>query len=228
MTRKNKLTKFAELLTFPNVVENFDPKNTTLLLHHGVEIDLHGIWHSAFFNNDKPITLELACGRGEYSLALARIFPQRNFIGVDIKGSRIWKGAKGALTEGLENVGFLRTRIEQIDQFFSAGELEEIWITFPDPFISKENRRLTSPKFLNRYKRILAKGGQIHLKTDDDELYQYSIETVNQFEGASILYSNDDIYASELYCRELEFKTYYENLHLEQGKTIKYLRFTLG
>ena len=137
MSRRNKLKKFAEILSYPNVYENYDPKNPQLTGKDGALVDLRGQWASKHFGNDCPITLELACGRGEYSLDLGRRYPQRNFIGVDIKGARIWKGARIALGEGLPNVAFLRTRIEQIQLFFEPGEVSEIWITFPDPFFEK-------------------------------------------------------------------------------------------
>ena len=151
MSRRNKLQKFAELLTFPNVYENFDPENPQLIGLNGMPVDRKGKWKKEHFKNDFPITLELACGRGEYSLGLGRMYPERNFIGVDIKGARIWKGARIALEENLTNVAFLRTRIEQIALFFDPEEIDEIWITFPDPFLrkSKANRRLTSCRFLS-------------------------------------------------------------------------------
>ena len=147
MAGRNKLQKFAENLTFPNVYESFDLTKPQLTGLHGAEVDLRGKWASEHFGNDHPITLELACGRGEYTLDLARQYPDRNFIGVDIKGARIWRGAKTALAEGLDNAAFLRTRIEAISHFFAPAEVDEIWITFPDPCLKKgkENRRLTAP-----------------------------------------------------------------------------------
>lgn len=230
MSKRNKLQKFAEVLQFPNVYENYNPQNPGLLGKEGEPVQLKGCWGENHFKNAYPITVELACGRGEYSLGLAQMFPLRNFIGVDIKGARIWQGAKTALEQGLSQVAFLRTRIEQIRLFFAPGEIQEIWITFPDPFPqnSKTNRRLTSPLFLDAYKELLAAGGHVHLKTDDPGLYLFSLETVSQYPGAVIEFHHDNIYAlPELPCPELAIKTYYERQHLAEGKTIKYLRFRL-
>ncbi len=229
MSRRNKLQKFSELLTFRNVVENFDPKNPGLTGENGAPVVLKGKWAKDFFGNDHPITLELACGRGEYSLGLARKYPDRNFLGVDIKGARIWKGASIALKEEIRNVGFLRTRIEQISLFFEPGEIAEIWITFPDPFLrkSKANRRLTSPFFLNQYQKILKEGGLIHLKTDEIRLYEFTLEVLNENKNYEICHQIEDIYAKPLVNEELELKTYYENMHLKAGKTIKYIQFKI-
>lgn len=230
MSKRNKLQKFAELLTFPNVYENFNPKEPQLHGLNGAPVSLKGEWCAKHFQNDNPIVAELACGRGEYTLGMGRISPNRNFIGVDIKGARIWKGAGIALEEELENVAFLRTRIEQLHLFFEPGEISEIWITFPDPFLqkSKANRRLTAPRFLNTYKKLLRKDGLIHLKTDEPNLYEFTLETLQEYEGAQILYHSDDIYSlEELPMPELEIKTYYERMHLAAQKTIKYIRFRL-
>lgn len=229
MSKRNKLQKFAELLTFPNVYENFNPKAPQLHGVNGVPVDLKGQWCSKHFGNDNPIVLELACGRGEYTLDMARSSPNRNFIGVDVKGARIWKGAGIALEEELDNVAFLRTRIEQIGLFFAPEEISEIWITFPDPFLrkSKANRRLTAPRFLKDYQKILRQDGLIHLKTDEPQLYEYTLEVLADFPHAKLLYHDDDIYSKALPMPELEIKTYYERMHLEEGKTIKYIRFKL-
>ena len=229
MSRKNKLQKFADLLQFPNVYENYDAKDPKLVGINGIPVDLKGQWNAQHFKKDQHLVLELACGRGEYSLALAKAYPQHHFIGVDIKGARIWKGASIALEEGLENVAFLRTRIEQIELFFAAEEVDEIWITFPDPFLrkSKANRRLTSAPFLERYRKILKKGGIVHLKTDEPNLYEFTLETLEADPRTKVLYQSDDIYSSELPFEELAVKTYYEKMHLEDGKTIKYIRFTI-
>jgi tRNA (guanine-N7-)-methyltransferase len=229
MSKRNKLQKFSELLTFPNVFENFDIKQPELVGENGMPVEMKGKWRENFFKNENPITLELACGRGEYTLALARRYPERNFIGVDIKGARIWKGAKTALNEDLTNVAFLRTRIERIDQFFAREEVDEIWITFPDPFLrkSKANRRLTSPVFLRAYRKIIRAQGTIHLKTDEPNLYEYSLEVLSGHLRAKILHKSEDIYAGELPFEELEIKTYYEKMHLREGKKIKYIRFYL-
>jgi tRNA (guanine-N7-)-methyltransferase len=229
MSKRNKLQKFAEMSEFPNVYENFDPANDILLHQGGQEIRMAGLWATQHFGNNQPLVLELACGRGEYSLGLARMYPDKNFIGVDIKGARIWKGATTAIAENLPNVAFLRTRIELITNFFNNQEIAEIWITFPDPFLrnSKSNRRLTSPYFLNYYKQLLAPGGVIHLKTDSPELYAFTLETLQTYPDAQIEVQNDDIYAAGLPIPELHIKTYYEKMHLSAGKTIKYIRFTL-
>jgi len=229
MSKRNKLQKFAELLTFSNVYENFDPKLPELAGMNGLPADMKGRWAQQHFGNKQPITLELACGRGEYSLDLARRYPDRNFIGVDVKGARIWKGAKIALAEKLHNVAFLRTRIELIAQFFEPEEIEEIWITFPDPFLenSKTNRRLTAPNFLAEYRKVLKPGGLIHLKTDSPELYGFTLETIATEPGVKLFYHNDDIYAQPLALPELEIKTHYERIHLSERKTIKYVQFGL-
>ena len=157
MSKRNKLQKFAEILAYPHVVENFDPTNPKLLGENGVEVQRKGVWQKEQFGNTQAITVELACGRGEYTLGLARMYPERNFIGVDVKGARIWKGATISLEEGLSNVAFLRTRIEQVDLFFAEGEVDEIWITFPDPFPAKKNRRLTAPALSSVIERFLKK-----------------------------------------------------------------------
>jgi len=227
MSKRNKLQKFAELLTFPNVYENFDPKHPELIGKGGLPVSMKGQWAATHFKNDHPITLELACGRGEYTLGLARQYPDRNFIGVDIKGARIWKGAKTALEEKLTNAAFLRTRIEQIALFFAPEEISEIWITFPDPFLKKgkANRRLTAPPFLATYRKILRKDGVIHLKTDSPQLYAFTLEVLAAEENIHLLYHDDDIYATPLPMTELELKTYYEAMHLEDGRKIKYIRF---
>jgi len=225
----NKLQKFSELLSFPHVYENFSVKEPILVGQHGVEVQMKGKWNSHHFKNDNPITLELACGRGEYSVGLAQMHPNRNFIGLDIKGARIWKGAKQALDEGLSNVAFLRTRIEMITHFFDKDEVDEIWIIFPDPFLkkSKVNRRLTSSRFLKDYKKVLKKGGLIHLKTDAPSLYDFTLETLESEEDYDLLYHESNIYAQELVMPELEIKTYYERMHLEDERTIKYVRVGL-
>ncbi|MCB0643425.1 MAG: tRNA (guanosine(46)-N7)-methyltransferase TrmB, partial [Phaeodactylibacter sp.] len=180
MSKRNKLYKFAEIQRFPNVFENFEPINPVLQGANGEIIDMKGKWLENYFKNDRPITLELACGRGEYTLGLARRYPERNFIGVDVKGARIWQGARIALEEDLQQVAFLRTRIEIIPQFFEPGEIDEIWITFPDPFVrnSKANRRLTAAPFLERYAKVLKPGGILHLKTDATDLYEFSLEVL--------------------------------------------------
>lgn len=229
MARRNKLKKFNDLLSFSNVYENYDPKAPKLLANETDEVDLKGKWTTEHFKNENPLVLELACGRGEYSLALAEANPKVNYIGVDIKGARIWKGAKIAQENNLNNVAFLRTRIEQINLFFDKDEVDEVWITFPDPFLKKgkSNRRLTSMQFLNRYKDILKQGGLIHLKTDDPTLYEFSQEQFEECPFIEVLYDRDDIYAKPLDFDALKFKTYYEKQHLEKKRKIKYIRARL-
>lgn len=186
------------------------------------------MWAQHYFQNNHPVILELACGKGDYTVALAKDHPYNNYIGVDIKGARMWIGARKALDASLSNVAFLRTRIEFIDRFFASGEISEIWITFPDPFPGKENRRLTSPPFLERYQKILKSGGIIHLKTDSDLLYEFTLEVIQNDPRYKLLYSHDDIYSRSLAFEELEHKTYYELKHLGEGKKIKYVRFIIG
>ena len=229
MSRRNKLFKFAQILSFPNVYENYIADVPLLLGEIGVEVELIGKWASQHFKNDHPLTLELACGKGEYTVGLAQRFPERNFIGVDVKGARIWRGAKTALEAGVPNAAFLRTRIEQLALFFEKDEVSEIWITFPDPFLAntKANRRLTSPPFLTEYQKVLKPGGLFHLKTDDETLYQFTLEVLGKQKEYALLSHDDDIYAKPLPMEELEIKTFYEKQHLAEKKTIKYVRFRL-
>ena len=232
---RHKLKKFSELLSFANVYENFDIGDAKLTGANGAAIDLKGKWNAVHFQNNNPITLELACGRGEYAVALGRMFPERNFIGVDIKGARIHQGATAALAEGLLNVAFLRTRIEVIDLFFAENEISEIWITFPDPFLrgSKANRRLTAPSFLDRYRQFLKPNAPIHLKTDSPDLYDFTLETLRNHalgghgtEGSEVAFAERDIYANPLKISELSIKTYYEKANIARS-TIKYIQFHL-
>ncbi len=229
MARRNKLQKFSEILSYPNVLENYEYNDIKLVGKDGKEVNLLGVWAANQFKNNLPITLELACGRGEYTLALAERYNKRNFIGMDIKGARIWRGAKNALDQGLSNVAFLRSRIEQVEHFFGNEEVDEIWITFPDPFLRevKANRRLTSPPFLARYRKILKKGGIIHLKTDNTMLFEYTLDVLKNEKGIKILVQNDDIYDGELPHPDLDIKTYYEKKHLANHLTIKYVAFRL-
>jgi tRNA (guanine-N7-)-methyltransferase len=226
MSKRNKLQKFAELDTFTNVYQCHDIKTLELFAAGRRPVEMRGQWH-AHFGNQQPITLELACGKGDYTLALARCYPERNFVGVDVKGARIWRGAITALENGLQNVAFLRTRIEKIAAYFGEEEVAEIWITFPDPFLrdSQSNRRLTAPVFLAEYRRILQKGGIMHLKTDDPTLYAFTLETLEAEPNCRILYHDSDIYAKPLPMPELDIKTFYEQDHLSKGRTIKYVRF---
>lgn len=215
------------MLTFPNVFENPDFHNPHLTGLNGESVEMKGKWNENYFSNNHPLVLELACGRGEYSFALGQRMPEKNFIGVDIKGARIYQGAKKVLDAGMQNVAFLRTKIELINHFFSPSEISEIWITFPDPFLrdSKANKRLTSPRFLGLYRKILKPEGIIHLKTDDLKLYEYTLEVLNESEDCEIIYHDDDIYSKALYDETLEIKTYYEIRHLADNRTIKYIRF---
>ena len=229
MSRRNKLQKFADLQQLDNVYENFTMESPQLVKHGHVPVDLKGQWRANHFGNLHPITLELGCGKGDYTVELARTFPQRNFIGVDVKGARIWKGATRSASEGISNAAFLRTRIECIEEFFEEAEVSEIWITFPDPFPrdSKVNRRLTAPMFLDRYRKILQKGGVLHLKTDDDGLYQFTREVIDEDPRCELVHGSDNIYSAPRPDAALEIKTYYEIKHLAEGKTIKYLKFRI-
>jgi len=228
MAKRNKLQKFEQLNGFNNVFQNFNFEKPSLTGAHGEERDLKGKWAESHFENDNPIVIELACGRGEYSLALAQQYPEKNFIGVDVKGARIWKGAGIALEKGLENVAFVRTRIEQLELFFGKGEISEIWITFPDPFLkkSKSNRRLTSEYFLKCYKRMLKDDALCHLKTDNTMLYEFSLEIFEE-QGIKVNYKSADIYSGPLFIPELEYQTYYEKMHLEKKLKIKYIQFVI-
>ncbi len=211
MPRK-KLKRLGELSTLDNVFE--DPP------------DWRGRWSRECFGNNNPITLELACGKGEYTLALAQKFPHRNFIGIDRKGERIWKGARMALDQNLKNMVFLRTDVENISDMFGENEISEIWITFPDPYPKqgKALKRLTSPRFLNIYRKVLEFSGIIHLKTDDGDLFNYTLKALNA-EDCNIYKSTRDLHAEPISDEILALKTTYEKRHMEAGRTIKYLRF---
>lgn len=210
----------------PNVYQCPDFAETHLYTATGEKLDLKSKWHTAIFNNDKPITLELACGKGDYTIALAAKYPERNFIGVDIKGPRIHTGAKTALEQGLHNVAFARFKIENILHFFAPQEVAEIWITFPDPFPRdrSEKHRLTFSTFLAKYKTILKPGGVVNFKTDDLPLFHYTRDSIQAF-GCELLYYKENIYAQPLTFEELAIKTFYEKQHLAAGRTINYLRF---
>ena len=189
---------------------------------------LKGKWAEEVFQSSNKITLELGCGKGEYTVSLARQFPERNFIGIDIKGARIWLGAKIALDEGLKNVGFIRTRIELIESFFALEEVEEIWITFPDPQLKKRRnkKRLTGARFLNHYRTFLMDNGIVNLKTDNDVLYEYTMEMV-KLNGLEIVAATTDVYNSEYISDVLSVKTFYENQFLTEGSNINYIAFKL-
>lgn len=230
MAGKNKLKKFSDIDAFPNVYQNPNSQQPSLVDASGKEIDRKGKWKTDHFNNSNPLILELACGKGEYSLGLATTYPGNNYIGVDIKGNRIWRGAKTALENEIPNVAFLRTRIEQLELFFAPGEISEIWITFPDPFLknSKHRRRLTSAAFIERYRKVLQPGGLVHLKTDEKLLSDYTLDVIEQDPETKLNYYNGDIYSEPLAFPELEIKTYYERMHLEKKKQIQYIQFTIN
>ena len=220
---KDKLKKFAENKTFRCLVQ---PEFDEIF---GKDHPLKGRWHADFFRNDRPIVLELGCGKGEYTVALAADDPARNYIGVDIKGARMWRGAKTATEQGMDNVGFLRTRIEFINGLFAEGEVDEIWITFPDPQLKsrRAKKRLTSPLFLGYYARILSPGGWINLKTDSKHLFGYTNEVVRRY-GLPCEVSNADIYGTGYADEVLSVKTAYEQMFLERKLPITYTRFSLG
>ena len=222
---KNKLARFAENKILSNV---FQPTREEALNNY----PLKGKWRSEVFKNENPIVLELGCGKGEYSVGLAKSFPEKNFIGLDIKGARFWFGAKEAVEKNLNNVAFLRTQIELVDCFFDHDEVDEIWITFPDPQIKyrRTKHRMTHPDFLDRYKKILKKDGIVHLKTDSEFLHGYTLGLL-QGQGHEIISAHHDIYGAPEYepgtplLREI--KTYYEGLFSAKGKTITYLKFRI-
>jgi tRNA (guanine-N7-)-methyltransferase len=208
-----KLIRFAELETFDNVLQF--PKN------------IRGKW-SAFFKNENPIILELACGKGEYAVGLGMLYQQKNFIGIDIKGNRIWVGAKKALENKLHNVAFLRTQIDQVNEYFLKDEVNEIWITFPDPQLrkSKAKKRLTHPKFLRLYQQFLKQGGHIHLKTDSPDLYGFTKKVIQMY-GCTLHKDYKNLYNDEPIGQELQIKTHYESLDIAQSNRIHYLCFSL-
>ncbi len=235
---KGKLAKFADMASYPHVFEY--PYSVV----EDVPFEMRGRWRQEFFHNDNPIVLELGCGRGEYAVGLARRYPDRNFIGVDIKGSRMWSGATESLKEGLKNVAFLRTNIEIIDRFFAPGEVQEIWLTFSDPQMKKATKRLTSTYFLARYRHFLEDGGLIHLKTDSNFLFTYTKYMV-EANHLPVEVCTEDLYGDKSYrptpnlarpmlrtdnlegSFDLSIRTYYEQQWLARGLSIKYLRFRL-
>jgi tRNA (guanine-N7-)-methyltransferase len=214
---KRKQERFRIIEESHNVIE------PTKALYESIK----GKWRNEYFKNENPITLELACGRGEYTIGLARLFPDQNIIGVDIKGERIWKGSTMALQDGLNNAAFLRTHILLIENFFEAGEVNEIWITFPDPRPRKRDikRRLTNPRYLDLYKRLLKAGGYVRLKTDNTALFNYTLDELSLRSDISDLVSTGDVYESELEKECFGIKTRYEQEFSEKGEKIKYLRF---
>ena len=223
---KGKLAKFADMATYKNVFQY--PYS---VVEH-VPFDMQGHWHEQYFHNSNPIVLELGCGKGEYTVGLATRYPDINFIGVDIKGARMWTGATQALNEGLENVAFLRTNIEIIDRFFSEDEVNEIWLTFSDPQMKNPRKRLTSTYFMERYRRFLVDGGFIHLKTDSNFLYTYTRYMVEK-NHLPVECSTEDLYNCQLSTINCQLKeaasiqTYYESMWIARGLNIKYMKWRL-
>ena len=221
MGSKNKLRRFRENETFSNVVQ---PSREEVLNN---SLELKGNWRKNFFKNNNPLVLELGCGKGEYSVSLAKAYPKMNFLGIDIKGARFWRGAKIALEENLENVGFLRTQIELIDHIFEENEVDEIWITFPDPQIKykRTKHRLTNADFLQKYKKILKSDGFVHLKTDSEFMHGYTLGLLHGL-GEIIEYAHHDVYGSQGAPEAVtNIQTFYEKQYLEIGKKITYIRF---
>jgi tRNA (guanine-N7-)-methyltransferase len=216
---RNKLDKFKENDNWTTIVQPGKP----------IFENIKGNWNSRQFKNKNPIVLELACGRGEYSIGLAKIFPDKNFIGVDIKGPRIWRGGKLVEEENLNNVAFLRAIIQNIENFFENDEIDEIWITFPDPRPKgrDERRRLTHPRFLNIYNRIMKRGGWVHLKTDNLPLFEYSLEMVSNHGNSQDLVYTNNLYDSKMVDEHYNIKTTYEGRYLDDGIPIHYLKFRL-
>ncbi len=218
---KRKLQHFAELDTFANVIQS--PMYSEVYEH-----PMKGKWNEEFFGKSQPLVLELGCGKGEYTVNLAQRYGEKNFLGIDIKGNRIWRGSKTALELGLKNAGFLRIQIERIEHFFAKDEVSEIWITFPDPQpkYKTERKRLTSPAFLDRYRKLLKPGGVVHLKTDSQFLHAYTLEVLKE-QGIHINLFSNDIYKDFPGDEALQIKTHYEQLFLRQGMPITYINFTL-
>ena len=209
---KDKLKRFAELETFTNVFQ-LNPVHK-------------GNWNKNYFKNNQLIVLELGCGRGEYTVSLAKYFPKKNFIGIDIKGARIWRGAKTGMEEHISNMAFLRIEIEQLEEHFSENEVDEIWITFPDPQpqISRERKRLTSDRFLTMYKKVLSPNGIVHLKTDNDGLYAYTLEKIAEL-NLKLIKHTADLYKEEWLDDVLSIQTTYEKIYRDKGKNINYIQF---
>ncbi len=223
MGSKNKLRRFRENETFENVIQ---PSREEL---EKDQFSLKGNWNKDFFKNDNPIVLELGCGKGEYTIGLSKQDSTKNFVGIDIKGARFWRGAKTAIEEDLENVAFLRTQIELIDRVFAENEVDEIWITFPDPQIKykRTKHRLTNAEFLQKYKHILKAEGLVNLKTDSEFMHGYTLGLLHG-EGHEILYAHHDIYKNEYSPKAVrEIQTFYEKQYLDQGKPITYIQFRI-
>ena len=218
---KNKLAKFAEMETLENV---FQPTHEEVFR---TDYKLKEKWGEQVFGNDHPIVLEVGCGKGEYSVGLGELYPEKNFIGLDIKGARMWTGAKTAKEKGMKNVVFLRTHAEELESIFAPREVSEIWITFPDPQMAKARKRLTGTRFLSLYRKFLKEDGLIHLKTDSPFLYQYTAELVKA-NRLPVNVNTDDLYGVGLDDKILGIKTFYERQWLSRGKTIKYIQFSLA
>lgn len=214
---RNKLVRFRQNEINSNVVQQ----------GKDIYTEIKGKWNAVQFGNDKPLVVELACGRGEFTVGLSKQYPDKNFIGVDIKGSRIWKGSTVAIAEGLENVAFLRSQIEVLDHFFGEGEIHELWITFPDPRPREgdEKKRLTSPRFLDMYKPLIRKNGTVHFKTDNTGLFAYTLDLLKNRPDVNHLEYTDDFYASAFKEEHFGIQTRYEKKFSEEGEKIKFLRF---
>lgn len=217
---KNKLEKFADMASYPHVFEY--PFSAV----DNVPFEMKGNWHKQFFKNDHPIVLELGCGRGEYTVGLGRLFPDVNFIGIDIKGARMWTGATESLQTGMQNVAFLRTNIEIIDRFFAPDEVSEIWLTFSDPQMKKATKRLTSTFFMERYRKFLIDGGIVHLKTDSSFMFTYTRYMIEKNQ-LPVEVMTEDLYHSGMADEILGIRTYYEQQWLDRGLNIKYIKFHL-
>jgi len=219
---KKKILHFAENLTFKHL---FQHPHQDLL----ADFPLKGKWHADYFHNDNPVTLELGCGKGEYTVNLALNHTDRNFIGMDIKGARLWKGCKMVEELGLKNVAFIRSRVEFLEYFFAGNEVEELWLTFPDPQpqSNRMQKRLTSSEFLEKYKNILRPQGIIHLKTDNEKLYKYTLVVIREH-GHFLVFSSDDIYQMDTFHEATAIQTFYEELYRDEGTPIKYIEFKLN
>lgn len=217
---KKKLIHFQENLTFPHL---FQPDYNEIR----TGFHLRSKWNQDFFMNRHPIVVELGCGKGEYTVGLAERYPEKNFIGIDVKGARLWRGCRSVFEMGLKNAAFVRTRVDFLEDLFGPGEVSEIWITFPDPQPGKEKKRLTSPLFLHKYRNILVRDGVIHLKTDDRSFFDYSCGIIDECRHP-LIYSTDDLYHSGVQDEVVQIQTFYENIWLNEGKKIFYLQFRLN
>jgi tRNA (guanine-N7-)-methyltransferase len=217
---KKKLIHFRENLTFPHL---FQPRFNEI----EENFKFWSRWHKDFFFNENPIILELGCGKGEYTVGLAEKYPGKNFIGIDFKGARLWRGARTVQEQKMKNVAFIRTQVDHITKFFIPGEISEIWITFPDPQPGKERKRLTAPLFLDRYKMLLCPEGVLHLKTDNQDFYNYTLQIITRHQH-QVLYSTNDLYHSGCSEEVISIQTYYEKMWLNIGKKICYIKFILN